>query len=31
VEENVVVREGTCELLSRSPRALSALEITPLR
>jgi Xaa-Pro dipeptidase len=30
VEENVVVREGACELLSRSPRTLSTLEITPL-
>lgn len=29
VEENVVVREGECELLSRSPRTLAFLDITP--
>lgn len=29
VEENVVVREGPCEVLSRSPRTLAMLDITP--
>jgi Xaa-Pro dipeptidase len=29
VEENVVVREGACELLSRSSRTLAQLDITP--